>query len=1233
MKRTVRLMSTLLAVFLVIAALPLTAIAYTLSKTDVQWPDESILPVLKLDNLADATNNVEGSDVTFTPSTLQGSGKTNDTSDQKNENTVKLEDEKLSYATTTVDRFFWSIGATNLDLDANSQYVIEYKAKWHGEWKTSLGVVGFAFAIRDGASNEALKGGYSFNNNPGTVSNWDGLNICFDARTTDSNRKGLKVITEFAYNQTNAPRNGDIDQEKFATAIQDFKTYKIVFDKGVVSVFMDDALMGMFDISAHFAEGSGVQPMKLALGAFAKAAGGDTTVYAEVTDIVVQTGVPTTLQLLELDNLADATNNVEGSTVTFTPSTLQGSGQTNEKGDQTNKDAVKLEGNTLSYASTGTDRFYWSIGATNLDLNANSQYVIEYKAKWHGELNESDLQVVGFAFAIRDGASNSSLRGGYSYNKNAGTVSNWDGLNICFDVRTNTSYKGLKVLEEFACNGGLGSKMDIDHDKFATANQDFKTYKIVFDKGFVSVFMDDVLMGMIDISKFFAEGSNLQPMKLALGAFARNADGGTEVFAEVKDIVVQTGVPTTLQLLELDNLADEMNGAFQPSTLQGSGQTNEKGDQTNKDAVKLEGNTLSYASTGTDRFYWSIGATNLELSANSQYVIEYKAKWHGEWNASDLSVVGFAFAIRNGASNKALKGGYSYNNNAGTVSNWDGLNICFDVRGTNPGLKVIEEFAFNGGLGSRIDINQGKFAADIQDFKTYMIIFDKGVVSVFMDDALMGTIDISQCFAEGSKLQPMKLALGAFARNADGGTEVFAEVKDIVVHTGVPSVETKKCYDEIPSGTELLTMDTPFDANNPETWNSVISDIVVVPYKGTSNRYCTPVDGWDSDGVIDTLQTKVNEGSKGVLQSGMRTQLPLKRTTAYKIEIGVKPLVTMSDQMWIGVYWDVAANPLGDSEGKTQGVCLYKDKIVQGRGDTPGSLETKFNNLWENYTDQDGYTNIVILVEGTKAKVSIGGVEVECFNTPKYYGNQLGLTLRMADFGDNPSAEVLSVKDIKITKCEDIYAPGVTYKQGDRIIGESDLDWLDVTEHFPIENVEYDPATQYVVWFYEGTNVMVSTPYKSMGVPVTIEARVFNKEIVTVAGMQTTTIDENANTQSVRFISSLQSLQGSETGFEVVAKYMVNNELKTVSCAPTKTNKVYSTIAATENNTLKSISAEELGGIYICALAVNGVPTNIGRIDFCVRAYMVINGAKIYSTEVVFKLNNGVADQALTPLV
>ena len=108
----------------------------------------------------------------------------------------------------------------------------------------------------------------------------------------------------------------------------------------------------------------------------------------------------------------------------------------------------------------------------------------------------------------------------------------------------------------------------------------------------------------------------------------------------------------------------------------------------------------------------------------------------------------------------------------------------------------------------------------------------------------------------------------------------------------------------------------------------------------------------------------------------------------------------------------------------------------------------------------------------------------------------------------------------------------------------------------------------------------------------------------------------NANgTYNVRFVAAIGELvDGQECfGFEISTTAAGGkNWLKT-------TDTVYSSISA--NYGTAEVTAEQVGGAYVTAVALTGVPAELGEIEFVVRPYTVINGVTVYGETVTISVS------------
>ena len=206
----------------------------------------------------------------------------------------------------------------------------------------------------------------------------------------------------------------------------------------------------------------------------------------------------------------------------------------------------------------------------------------------------------------------------------------------------------------------------------------------------------------------------------------------------------------------------------------------------------------------------------------------------------------------------------------------------------------------------------------------------------------------------------------------------------------------------------------------------------------------------------------------------------------------------------------------------------------------------------------------------------------------------------------------------------------------DEIIGIFDLDTTTVSKNHVIESFPEVSVgeNETVVWTYEkdGKTVVAQTPF-TVTEDVTLTAEVVSNYYSEIVGMQYT--DPSADTQNVRFLAALHSLNGTAAGFEITASYLDENDDVATKSWEKSCNYVYSSIIATsDGGTVASVTANELGGTYLVALSVDGVPVEADvQIDFVVKSYVIDdNGDKQYSETVRFTIIGGEHSDTATPL-
>lgn len=124
-------------------------------------------------------------------------------------------------------------------------------------------------------------------------------------------------------------------------------------------------------------------------------------------------------------------------------------------------------------------------------------------------------------------------------------------------------------------------------------------------------------------------------------------------------------------------------------------------------------------------------------------------------------------------------------------------------------------------------------------------------------------------------------------------------------------------------------------------------------------------------------------------------------------------------------------------------------------------------------------------------------------------------------------------------------------------------------------------------------------------------------EPATYRGVQVSSL-KNEHYQ-LRFIGVIQNLQGSAVGFRIQASFGEGRrELYAVDC-----KSVYQTILGMQENEIRSYTAESLGGKYVYALSITGIPVDAGEIVFTVTPYKIIDGESVFGKVNTVIVNSG----------
>lgn len=243
----------------------------------------------------------------------------------------------------------------------------------------------------------------------------------------------------------------------------------------------------------------------------------------------------------------------------------------------------------------------------------------------------------------------------------------------------------------------------------------------------------------------------------------------------------------------------------------------------------------------------------------------------------------------------------------------------------------------------------------------------------------------------------------------------------------------------------------------------------------------------------------------------------------------------------------------------------------------------------------------------------------------KNYSPYLAMgTCLLSRTGATQNAQIASFSNIKLY--EGTYELYKTVTFGGAVTGSRTCTVGNTVGELPAVSTAEDEVA---VWCLGDTDRVVDASFV-VKKAVTLNAIVYKKSASKVYGIQVTTPSENK--QGVRFVSILQSLEGQGAGFEIIAKYK-NGEDPVVTSDPYEltTHYVYSSITAIAGGLPTTVKATDMGGSYVMAIAIDDVPTDM-RVDFLVRSFVVVDGNKVYSDTVVFKLSGGSVDQALEAL-
>lgn len=657
--------------------------------------------------------------------------------------------------------------------------------------------------------------------------------------------------------------------------------------------------------------------------------------------------------------------------------------------------------------------------------------------------------------------------------------------------------------------------------------------------------------------------------------------------------------PSTLTpVLTLDNISDSKteNGVTvnQPYTYQA---------------------TIAHEATAKDKILYGVDSnkqwagwlstTNLQLGSDKSYFVTFDANFTKALNKGyDLSHVQFIFS------------GTDFSNHLSVTRQYaSGKNVYMTpVKG-----KAWHSESQNGTIVNADANDDFKVNSDVP----YVLSVDGMDVALYVDGVKVYSTTLTQNYAENDTL-----SIGLRVRyygNVISKDDTIATVSNIKIYEGAYEQITNNYKD----GDILMQMATPFTTDFDPKFEDITVEKIAFQnvVAGTTDT--------------NTIYYNHDTVKSGFTFAGVKTNLPLNNEAKYTIEFYAKKLID-GDNFRFGFAWSV------NSWEKTQGIYTYENSIdslygYAGGISAYGSVGS-CSKLWTKYADNDGYTRYTIEINGKEATVYVGGVLVGTMNVGspaldkygesatvpnEYVDSYLSLAFKGRGTGDifDKGDALASIKDLTVYAGNIRTNANIQFEKDGESIGGGFYAPNTVIENFPSVEVEEGKLLK---WFYKGTNIIVNTPY-TVTHDAIIEARVIDPYDIRVAGAQYTDVVDGK--QSVRFVSTIHSLQASEVGFNIHAVYKETAEgtIKNDKEWQKKSTFVYTSITATSNGTVESVTAEELGGTYLIALAVDNVP-NYAQIDFYVESYIMVNGVKKTSEVIRFTMSNGEANTELSAL-
>lgn len=458
-----------------------------------------------------------------------------------------------------------------------------------------------------------------------------------------------------------------------------------------------------------------------------------------------------------------------------------------------------------------------------------------------------------------------------------------------------------------------------------------------------------------------------------------------------------------------------------------------------------------------------------------------------------------------------------------------------------------------------------------------------------------------------------------------------------------------------------LTVRQTFDKNGPLLLRLSGLDKDAVTYQREGVNATQNYSYGVTKSNLSTYVVDKNGASKGWGGYGVLTDLPLTTDSVYTVEYYVK--MNGNTGMYAGFTNDLK------SPNKTAGVRVHMDGGVKNFYTgmdiymrTDGSSEygtgLKMGNPWKNGCDEDGYVRYVLTINKGVISLKVGdevvpmswhlenvkntnaGVKLSDFDT-----KTLAFCVGFSSYGTlaKPAngTEIIDVKDISIY--EGIVSNTDVMPQFQYVTFENEnggllrKELLGEDGSVSIQNFPEAGAKMDALWLDKATGMVVLPPWEGDPALVITEPMTFvlyEKALNSSDVVDIQYSEAKDGTQSIRFIGGVYNTSCVGVGFDITARYKDADGKIVEMFYRLSGTTVYDSINATENGTMTNCLATDLGAFYIFGAVLDGVPTNIGQIDFEVKSFKMIGklGLRIYGSPVTVSFKYGVINYALQPL-